>query len=109
MVGYIHGEFLKILDTVEWMDDETRQKAKDKAYAIKPYIGYPDELLDNEKITELYKDVKSLSQHKECRNKTFHVSFNCSLSCFKTSILRMCKIFAAGPLIMLLVNCENQI
>lgn len=57
MVEYIHREFLKILDAVEWMDEGTRQKAKAKAYAITPYIGYPDELMDNEKIAELYKNV----------------------------------------------------
>ncbi len=57
MVGYIHREFLKILDNVEWMDEETRQKAKDKAHAITPYIGYPDELLENDKIADLYKNV----------------------------------------------------
>lgn len=57
MVGYIHREFLKILDNVEWMDEETRQKARDKAHAITPYIGYPDELLENDKIAELYKNV----------------------------------------------------
>ncbi|CAG2104773.1 unnamed protein product [Medioppia subpectinata] len=62
MVEYIHREFLKILERVEWMDEKTRQKAKDKAHAITPYIGYPDELLDNEKIGELYKNLEKTRQ-----------------------------------------------
>lgn len=57
MVSYIHKEFLKILDEVDWMDENTREKAKAKAEAITSYIGYPDELLDNTKITELYQNV----------------------------------------------------
>lgn len=59
MVGYIHREFIKILDKVDWMDENTKQKAKDKAEAISSYIGYPDELLMNEKVGELYKNVSS--------------------------------------------------
>ncbi len=57
MVGYIHREYLKILENVDWINEETRQKAKEKAHAITPYIGYPDELLDNSKIAELYLNV----------------------------------------------------
>ena len=59
MVGYIHREFLKILDTVEWMDEKTRQRAKDKAMAIRPYIGYPNELLNNTEIEKFYSGVIS--------------------------------------------------
>ncbi len=57
MVSYIHKEFMNILDKVDWMDDETRERAREKAKAITPYIGYPDELLNNTKIAALYKDV----------------------------------------------------
>lgn len=54
MVGYIHREFLKILDGVEWMDQKTRKRATDKALAIRPYIGYPNELLNNTEIENFY-------------------------------------------------------
>lgn len=59
MVGYIHREFLEILNEVDWMDVETRQKAKDKAHAITPYIGYPDELLNNTLVGQLYDNVST--------------------------------------------------
>ncbi|KAH9507107.1 NEDD8 protease nep2 [Dermatophagoides farinae] len=58
MVDYIHREFMKILDRVEWMDDQTRQRARDKALAIRPYIGYPNELLNNTEIESFYKGLK---------------------------------------------------
>lgn len=54
MVGYIKREFANILDEVDWMDAETRQEAKEKANAIASYIGYPDELLNDTKIEDLY-------------------------------------------------------
>lgn len=54
MVEYIRNEFVKILDEIDWMDEETREEAKLKAKAISPYIGYPDELLQDDLIEELY-------------------------------------------------------
>ncbi|UYV81915.1 Nep2 [Cordylochernes scorpioides] len=57
MVNYIHREFLKILDEITWMDDVTKQKARAKALAIKPYIGYPDELLNNTKVSGMYANL----------------------------------------------------
>ena len=36
------------------MDDETRQRAHLKLNAIKDYIGYPEEILVNSNLEELY-------------------------------------------------------
>lgn len=57
MVNYIHKEFLKILDEIDWMDEKTTQRAREKALAIVSYIGYPDELLDDKKVGDLYANV----------------------------------------------------
>lgn len=54
MVDYIRREFMRILEQVDWMDEETRREALDKAHAISPYIGYPDELLQDELVEEQY-------------------------------------------------------
>uniref|UniRef100_A0A2P2HZF3 Neprilysin-like n=2 Tax=Hirondellea gigas TaxID=1518452 RepID=A0A2P2HZF3_9CRUS len=54
MVSYIRAEFDKILRTVDWMDDETRVRAINKSLAITPHIAYPEELLIESKLTELY-------------------------------------------------------
>lgn len=58
MVSYIKREFNNILDEVDWMDDETRQEAKAKADAISTYIGYPDELLNDTLIEDLYSGLE---------------------------------------------------
>ncbi|XP_076028904.1 M13 family metallopeptidase neprilysin 2 isoform X2 [Oratosquilla oratoria] len=54
MVSYIRNEFDHILNNIDWMDDKTREKALNKSKAITPHIGYPPELLMDEKLTELY-------------------------------------------------------
>ena len=54
MVNRIKNQFEIILDEVEWMDDRTKQKAKYKAEKMGVHIGYPPELLDMNKLTNLY-------------------------------------------------------
>lgn len=58
MVNGIRAEFNKILEKVEWMDEETRMAALDKAKAMTTHIGYPDEIMDNAKLEEYYKDLE---------------------------------------------------
>lgn len=57
MVHYIRNEFIKILNEVDWMDEETKKEAHAKAQAISSYIGYPDELLNDNLIEELYQGL----------------------------------------------------
>ena len=54
MVNGIRDQFNIILEEVDWMDDATKVKAKDKANAMVEHIGYPPELLDMKKLTDLY-------------------------------------------------------
>lgn len=58
MVDYIREEFLRILDEIDWMDEETRDEARSKARAISHFIGYPDELLRDELIEDYYKGIE---------------------------------------------------
>lgn len=57
MVDNIKEEFEDILQKVDWMDDQTRTIALQKVKAIVSHIGYPDELMDDKKLTEYYKGV----------------------------------------------------
>lgn len=57
MVQFIVREFLAILDGIDWMDEQTRQRARAKAQSIRPYIGYPDELLNDTLVEEHYAKV----------------------------------------------------
>lgn len=57
MVNSIKEEFENILKTVPWMDDKTRAAALCKVKTMVTHIGYPDELMDDKKLVEFYKNV----------------------------------------------------
>lgn len=54
----IHEEFLQTLNRVPWMDEATRISAILKANDMYFHIGYPDELLDDKKLDEHYKNLE---------------------------------------------------
>uniref|UniRef100_A0A2S2NXH3 Neprilysin n=1 Tax=Schizaphis graminum TaxID=13262 RepID=A0A2S2NXH3_SCHGA len=58
MVKGIREENYKILSSVDWLDDETRKNAIDKAKSITQYIAYPDELLDDNKLNAYYENLE---------------------------------------------------
>lgn len=58
MVHQIRGVFDNILSEVDWMDDITKKEAKRKLYAMTTHIGYPDEMLDNSKLEEYYRNLE---------------------------------------------------
>merc|ERR1711990_347142 len=58
MVRDIRGEMDVILKNIEWMDDKTRVRAREKLRTMKEYIGYPDELLQVHLLEEVYKDLE---------------------------------------------------
>ena len=43
---------------IDWMDGETRKRAHKKLNAIKDYIAYPKEILDNNKLEEEYQGLE---------------------------------------------------
>ena len=59
MVQYIQSEFLQMLSENEWMDKKTIDHAIEKAKTISTHIGYPDQLLDDDKVGELYENVST--------------------------------------------------
>ncbi|XP_016962478.1 neprilysin-2 isoform X2 [Drosophila biarmipes] len=54
MVNDIRSVFNDILDEVNWMDAKTKKEAKEKLHSMATHIGYPDEMLDNEKLASYY-------------------------------------------------------
>ncbi|XP_061402137.1 neprilysin-2-like [Musca vetustissima] len=54
MVNNIRDVFDNILDEVSWMDDKTKAEAKRKLKHMTTHIGYPDEMLDDNKLAEYY-------------------------------------------------------
>ncbi|KAM7362048.1 M13 family metallopeptidase neprilysin 2 isoform 1-T1 [Cochliomyia hominivorax] len=57
MVNNIRNVFSQILDEVPWMDEMTKMEAKKKLHSMTTHIGYPDEMLDNEKLEEYYRKL----------------------------------------------------
>ena len=58
MVNGITEQFLKMLGDVNWMDDSTKAAAIHKAKAMTTHIGYPPELMDMQKLSDLYSGVE---------------------------------------------------
>lgn len=58
MVKYIKKEFKTILQTISWMDEETRSRALQKLASIKDYIAYPKEIKETAKLEALYDGLK---------------------------------------------------
>merc|ERR1712158_68687 len=58
MVRDIRAEMDVILKEIQWMDDKTRVRAREKLRTMKEYIGYPDELLQVHLLEEVYKDLE---------------------------------------------------
>ena len=57
MVKYIREEFIASLKKVDWMDPETKRRAIEKAMSMEVLIGYPPELLQEDKVMEMYEGV----------------------------------------------------
>ncbi|XP_061861587.1 neprilysin isoform X2 [Colius striatus] len=58
MITDIRDVFIKTLDELTWMDAETKQKAEQKAVAIRERIGYPDEIVtDDNKLNSEYQEL----------------------------------------------------
>ncbi|KAH8381748.1 hypothetical protein KR093_011645, partial [Drosophila rubida] len=58
MVNNIRSVFNDILDEVNWMDEKTKQEAKEKLHSMATHIGYPDEMLDNEKLAKYFEKLE---------------------------------------------------
>ncbi|KAG7280530.1 hypothetical protein CRUP_022060 [Coryphaenoides rupestris] len=56
LISKIQEAYVETLEELSWMDVPSKQKAREKAMAIKEHIGYPDHILDqnNGKLDEEY-------------------------------------------------------
>lgn len=46
-----------MLNDLDWMDETTKEKAIEKANAMGSYVAYPEELLDDQILSEYYDNV----------------------------------------------------
>lgn len=75
----IHDAFIRKLEQISWMDESTRRQAIRKAEAMLFDIGYPDELVDDDKLNEYYLDLELQNDslfHNVLRIRKFHQMHN---------------------------------
>lgn len=59
MTKEIQQSFQEILSMITWIDPITKKLASEKINAMLLRIGYPDYILNSEKLNERYKNVSS--------------------------------------------------
>lgn len=57
MVGDLKSVLLDQLPRIAWMDEATRNRARDKLNSITDRLAYPEELLDDVKMNALFEKV----------------------------------------------------
>ncbi|KAJ1345890.1 hypothetical protein KIN20_000519 [Parelaphostrongylus tenuis] len=58
MINDLQDAFLSMMTENDWMDESTKVTAIDKARHILRQIGYPDFILDDEKLDDYYKGLR---------------------------------------------------
>lgn len=58
LVRNLKETFLEMLKQVDWMDENTKKEALDKAVAMDAHVGYQPELLDDEILTKYFSKVE---------------------------------------------------
>ena len=53
----IKDEFYKTLQSTDWMDHQTKQNAIKKLRSMEFRIGYPDEIVIDELVSDYYDEV----------------------------------------------------
>lgn len=72
MTKIIHEEFMKTLQDLFWMDNESKKAAITKAILMNFDIGYPDELVDSKKLVEFFNGLEL--QPNELLNNFMHIN-----------------------------------
>nr|CAG4640659.1 EOG090X01U4 [Eulimnadia texana] len=79
MIQTLREAFSEILDELDWMDEETRNVARDKALAMNERIGYPDLLTDPQALSEEYR-LLNVSENEFLQNvlhvKIYEAQYN---------------------------------
>lgn len=60
MIEEIRKEFLAMLDENTWMDNQSKEAAREKANFIDPKVAYPDYTYNNTHLDILYKAVNKI-------------------------------------------------
>ena len=70
MIHNIRDAFNKLLEEIDWMDDKTRDVARQKAAAITEKIGYPEYIVNDTAINLDYEGVRTNQWYKNTRQSS---------------------------------------
>lgn len=54
---YIKDEFVGILESIDWMGNETKLMALKKVKSMDAYIAYPEQILNQTLVDQFYETV----------------------------------------------------
>lgn len=57
MINEIKKAFVQHIESINWMDSETKKVTMEKSKEMITFIGYPDWLVEEGKLDDYYKDV----------------------------------------------------
>uniref|UniRef100_A0AAX7US62 Membrane metallo-endopeptidase-like 1 n=1 Tax=Astatotilapia calliptera TaxID=8154 RepID=A0AAX7US62_ASTCA len=65
LISKIQAAYVETLEELSWMDTPSKEKAREKAMAIKEHIGYPDHILQesNQKLDQEYAHLNFSEEH----------------------------------------------
>ncbi|TNM88735.1 hypothetical protein fugu_004989 [Takifugu bimaculatus] len=65
LIRKIQKAYVETLEELRWMDGPSKEKAREKAMAIKEHIGYPDHILQerNQKLDQEYAHLNFSEEH----------------------------------------------
>ncbi|TMS19833.1 Membrane metallo-endopeptidase-like 1 [Larimichthys crocea] len=65
LISKIQQAYVETLEELSWMDAPSKEKAREKAMAIKEHIGYPDHILQesNQKLDKEYTHLNFSQEH----------------------------------------------
>ncbi|XP_034947043.1 neprilysin-4-like [Chelonus insularis] len=113
----IRAAFDEMVSELEWMDTDTRAKAHKKLNAMKPFVGFPEWIMDAKKLNDYYKEAdvvegklfktflsltnvginKTLNSLREKPDKNRWISAGTTVNAFYSAILNSVT-FPAGIL-----------
>ena len=60
MIRHLKVAFSSLVDEADWMDDETKIQAREKAAAMKQFLAYPDWVRSKQMLDSIYQQVHTV-------------------------------------------------
>ena len=60
MIRHLKVAFSSLVDEADWMDDQTKIQAREKAAAMKQFLAYPDWVRSKQMLDSIYQQVHTV-------------------------------------------------